>query len=162
MWREKSEIRRKPPRGPVGNVTLRYSGREAIGMGDCPVGENAPAAATSHGEFLGIDVAALYEFVHAGHEVAIIVPGIVILNDIAEVLAVAGRTARVDVEDDVSFGGHPLKFVIKDPAVGSVWPAVDVQNQRILFLGVKVGRFLNPPLNALAIETSVIKLLGRS
>ena len=85
-----------------------------------------------------------------------------ILNDVAEILAVAGRAARVDVEHDIAFGRHPLKFVIKDPAVGSMRPAVNVQNQGILFLRIEVGRLLNPSLNALAIEAGVINFFRRS
>src|ERR1700741_586835 len=118
-------------------------------MRDCPVGENATAAAASHSKLLRIDVAALQELVHANHQVAVIVARIVILNDFSEVLAVAGRTARVDIEDDVPPGRHPLKLMIEDPAIRSVRPTVDVENERVLFLGIKAGRLLNPALNAL-------------
>ena len=79
----------------------------------------------------------------------------------AEILAVAGRAARVEVEDNVSPCRHPLKFVIEDPAVSGVRPAMDVKDQRILFLRIKVGRLLNPSLNVLAIETLVVNLLRR-
>jgi hypothetical protein len=83
----------------------------------------------------------------------------VILNDVAKVLAIAGRTARVNVQDDVSLGGHPLKFMIKDPAVGGMRAAVNVQNERIRPVWVEVGRLLDPALNVLAIEAGVVDFL---
>ena len=159
---EEREIGRVPPRGPVGNVALRHRRRKAIGMRDGPVGEHTATAAAGHAEFLLVDVAALEKFVDADHQIAIVVARIVILNDVAELLAIAGRAARVDVEHDVAFGGHPLKFMIEDPAVGRVRAAVNVEDERILLLRIEVGRLLDPTLNALAIETGVIDFLRRS
>jgi hypothetical protein len=115
---------------------------------DSPICEDASAAAAGYPEFLLVDVATLNEFVDTDHQIAIVVARVVILNDIAELLAVAGRPARVDVEDDVTFGGHPLKFMIEDPSVGSVRTAMDVENERVLLLRIEVGRLLDPALNA--------------
>src|SRR5215467_732619 len=130
-------------------------------MRDGPVSEDAATTAAGHAEFLWVDVTTLQEFVDAGHQIAIIVARIVILNDIAELLAIASRAAWVDVKDDVAFSGHPLKFMIKDPAIGGMWAAVDVENEWVLLLRIEVGRLLNPPLNALAVETAVFDFLWR-
>src|SRR6516164_7272570 len=130
-------------------------------MRDGPVSEDAATTTAGHAEFLWVDVTTLQQFVDASHQVAIVVARIVILNDITELLAIAGRAAWVDVKDDVAFGGHPLKFMIKDPAIGGMWAAVDVENERVLLLRVEVGRLLNPPLNALAVETAEIDFLWR-
>src|SRR5579859_5754831 len=130
-------------------------------MCDGPICEDASAAAAGYTEFLLVDVATLDEFVDTDHQIAIVVARVVILNDIAEFLAVAGRPARVDIEDDVTFCGHPLKFMIKDPSVGSMRTTMDVENERVLLLRIEVGRLLDPALNALAIETRVIDFLRR-
>ncbi len=117
-------------------------------MRDGPICEDASTAAAGYAEFLLVDVATLQDFVDADHQIAIVVARIVVLNDVAKILTVAGRTARVEVEDDVTFGGHPLKFMIEHPAVGSVRAAVDVENEWVLLLRIEVGRFLDPALNA--------------
>jgi hypothetical protein len=74
-------------------VALRYRRREPIRMRNRPVGENAASATPVTASFFGVNAATLQEFAHADHQVAVIVARIVILNDVAEVLAVAGRPA---------------------------------------------------------------------
>src|SRR6516165_11419195 len=157
---EQREIDRVPPRRPVGNVTLRYCSRKAVRMRNGPVGEDSATAAPRHAEFLLVDVATLEEFVDSDHQVSVVVTGVVVLNDVSELLAITGRAARVDVENNIAFGGHPLKFMIEDPAVGSVWTAMNVEDKRVLLLRVEVGRLLNPPLNTLSVEARVIDFLG--
>ena len=51
--------------------------------------------------------------------------------------------------------------MIKDPAIGGMWAAVDVENEWVLLLRIEVGRLLNPPLNVLAVEAAVIDFLWR-
>src|ERR1700733_14018219 len=105
-------------------------------MRDGPVCQDA----ASHAEFLLVDITALEKFVDADHQIAIVVARVAILNDITELLAIAGRAAWVDVEDDIAFGGHPLKLMIEDPAIGRVRAPVDVENERIFLLLIEVGR----------------------
>ena len=111
--------------------------------------------------FFRVDIAALENFIDADHQVAIVVARIVILNDIAEFLTIAGRAPRVEVEHHVAFGSHPLKFMIEDPAVSGMRAAVNVEDERVLLLRIEVGRFLDPTLNGLAIEAVVIDFLRR-
>src|SRR5215467_9105623 len=158
---EQRKIGRIPPRSPIGNVALRYGRREPIRMGNGPIGQNAAATATRHGELMRIDVTALQQFVHADEQVAVVVAGIVILNDVAEVLAIAGRSSRVEVEDNVPLRRHPLKFMIKDPAVGRVGSPVNIKNEGVFLVRIEIRRLLNPSLNALAIEALVIDLFWR-
>ena len=49
-----------------------------------------------------------------------------ILNDVAELLAIGGTSARVGIEHDVTFRCHPLELVLEDPAVGGVGTAMDI------------------------------------
>src|SRR5580658_10834680 len=130
-------------------------------MRDGPVCQDAATAAARHAEFLLVDVAALDKFIDTDHQIAIVVARVVILNDIAELLTIAGRAARVGVEDDITFGSHPLKFIIEDPSVGRVRAAVDVENEWVLLLRIEVRRLLDPALNVLTIKAGVINLLRR-
>jgi hypothetical protein len=50
--------------------------------------------------------------------------------------------------------------MIEDPAVGGVRAAVNVEDQRIFLVRVKVGRLLDPPLNVFTIETLVVDFFG--
>ena len=110
--------------------------------------------------FFVVDVAALDQFIDAGHQIFIVIAGIVVLDDVAEILAVAGAAARIRIEHDIAFRRHPLKFVIEDITVGRVRPAVDVQNQRIFFCRIEIGRLLHPGLNLLAVKARVPDLFG--
>jgi hypothetical protein len=77
---DERKVRGVPPRGLVGDIALRHRRREAVGVGNDPVGENAAAAAAGHRKFFRVDIATLQEFVHVNHQVAVIVTRIVILN----------------------------------------------------------------------------------
>ena len=78
-----------------------------------------------------------------------------VLDDVAEILAVSRAAARVGIEDDVTFGRHPLKFMVEDVAVGGVRAAVNVQDERIFLAWIEVRRLLHPGLNLLAVEARV-------
>ena len=81
-----------------------------------------------------------------------------VLNDVAEFLAVGRAAARIRIKDDVSFRGHPLKLVIEDEAVRGVRPAVNVENERIFFRCVEDRRLLHPCLDFFAVEALIRNL----
>src|SRR5262249_52909936 len=149
------EISGVPPCCPARDVTLRDRSGEAVCVSDHPVGKQSATTAAGYAEFLRVDIAAFDHLVDTDHEVAKIVPGIVILNNIAEVLTVRGTATRIGVKDHVALCGHPLKFVIEDPSVGGVRTTVDVEDQRILLRRVEVRRLLNPRMDFLAVEARV-------
>src|SRR5205823_1867356 len=128
---------------------------------DGQIGEQAAAAPTSYAQFLSVDVTALDQFIHAGHQIFVVVAGIVILNDVAELLAIRRAATRIWIEHDVTLRGHPLKFMIEDVAVGCVRSAVNVENEWVLLLRIKVGRLLNPSLNFLTVKARVPNLFRR-
>ena len=78
-----------------------------------------------------------------------------ILNDVAKVLAIGRAAARIRIQHDVTLRGHPLKLMIEDKAIGRVRTAMDVQNERIFFVRIKVRRLLYPGVNLPAIETLI-------
>ena len=78
-----------------------------------------------------------------------------VLDDIAELLAVGGAAARIGIEHDVALGGHPLKFMVEGVTVGGMRAAVDIEDQRILLAGREMGRTLHPGLDAAAVEALV-------
>src|SRR4051794_8199016 len=122
------EISWVPPVGGVWDVTLRNRRREAIGVANGPIRQQAAAAATCHAEFCIVDVTATNHLIDTNHQVFVVVARIVVLDDVAEVLAIRGAAAWIWIEDHVTFGRHPLKFVIENKAVSGVRPTMNVQN----------------------------------
>ena len=152
---EKSEVRRVPPVGPARDVALSHRCGEAGCLSHHPIGQQSTAASAGHAHFLFIDIAAPDQFIHAGHQIFVIVARIMILNDVAKILAVGCAAPRIRIKHDVSFRGHPLKFVLENVAVGRMGSAVDVKDERILFPGTKIRRLLHPRLDRFAIEALV-------
>ena len=124
-------------------------------MANDPIGQETAAAAAGDAELFLIDAAAPNDFIHAGHQVLEIVARIFVLNDVPESLAVARAPARIRIEHDVTLRGHPLELVLEDVAVGGVRAAVDVEDERIFFRRVEIGRLLHPRLDAFPIEALV-------
>src|SRR5256885_16164993 len=120
-------------------------------LGDGPVGEHSATAPTGDPHARGVDVPALENFIHAQHQILVVVARIVELDDVAEVLPVRRAAARVRVENDVTLGRHPEEFVRKRRAVSSVWSAMNLEYQRKLFRRVERRRLENPTLNPLTV-----------
>ena len=68
-----------------------------------------------------------------------------VLDDVAEVLAVQRAAARVREQHDVALRRHPLELVRVDIAVGRVRTAVNLENQRVLLRASKSGGFRIQP-----------------
>src|SRR3954447_20109436 len=78
-----------------------------------------------------------------------------VLDHVPKLLAVAGATARIRIQHDVTLRRHPLELVVENKSVSGVGPAVDIQNERILFRFVEARRPLQPGLDRFSIETLV-------
>ena len=81
-----------------------------------------------------------------------------VLNDVAELLAIGRAAARIRIEHDITLRRHPLKFVIENVAVSRVRPAVNVQDERIFLAGSKSGGFCTHAWIVLAVKTLVPNL----
>ena len=90
-----------------------------------------------------------------------VVAGIAVLDDVAELGAVGTAPSGVGIEDDVALRGHPLELVRERVSVSRMRAAVDVEDQRILLRGVEAGRLLDPGGDLQAVEAGVADLLGR-
>ena len=69
---------------------MRCCRRKAVGVRNRPVRKHTAAATAGDSKSLCVDVAALENLVDSNHQVAVIVARVVILNDVAEILAIAG------------------------------------------------------------------------
>src|SRR6185295_13633590 len=98
-----------PPVGPICDVALRNRRREPRRLTDGPVGQQSAAAAPGDAELLLVDVTALDQIIYSCHQVLVIVAGIVVLDDVAEILAVARAAAWIRIKHDVALRSHPLK-----------------------------------------------------
>ena len=149
----KSAVNQKPYQSAMSRCD--DGGLEALRLGDRPVGQQPAAAAAGHAEPCRIDVASLDHLVHAGHQVFVVVAGIVVLDDVAEVLTVRRAAARVGEEHDVALRGHPHELVRVGVAVCRVRAAVNLEDHRILARRIEVRRFQNPALDLPAVEARV-------
>ena len=157
---KQGEVRCVPPMRPARDVALRYCRREASGMSDHPVRQQPAAAAASDAEFFVVDVTALDHFIDAGHQIFKIIARIMVLNHVAEILAVGCAPARIWKEHYVTLRRHPLEFVLEDVAVSRVRSAMNIKNERIFFRRTKIWRLLDPRLNCFSIETLVGNFFG--
>ena len=66
------------------------------------------------------------------------------VNQVRELLAIAGTSARIDVHDNVSLGSPDLLDGVEAIAIICKWPAMNFKNQRILLARVKIRRLHNP------------------
>ena len=149
---KEGKVSRVPPVFPARDVALGHAGGEPLCVRDHPIGEQAAAASARDAELFVIDVTALDHFIDAAHEVLIVITGIMILNDVSELLAVGDAAAGIRIKHDVALGRHPLKFVLENPAVSRMRTAVDVQDKRIFLVRVEAGRLLHPRLNLFSVE----------
>src|SRR5262249_57619503 len=99
-WGEGVETGRVPEARQIGYRGLRPRGLETIRVPDSPIRQYAAAAAACHAQTFFVNVATLQKLIHSGHQVFVIVTGVVELNDVPEILAVTRRAARVGVEHD--------------------------------------------------------------
>ena len=90
--------------------------------------------------------------VHGGHQVLVVVAGVVKLDDVAEVLAVGRAAARVHVRDDVAASRLREELVRERVAVGGMRAAVNLENQRVLLRRIESGRRDVPAVHRLAVE----------
>src|ERR1044071_5817472 len=125
-----------------------------------PIREHATATAAGNAKFLFVDVAALDQFIHTGHQVLVIIPGIVVLNYVPEILTVARAAARVGIEHHITLRRHPLKLMIENEAVSRMWTAMDVEDKWVFLFRIKIRWFLHPRLNAFAIKRLIPDLFG--
>src|SRR5262249_55450845 len=76
---EEREARGYPPVSPARDGALRYRRRKTRRLRDGPVRQQATAAAACHTHLLLIDVTALDELIDTGHQIFVIIAGIVVL-----------------------------------------------------------------------------------
>ena len=105
---------------------MRHRRGESCRVTDGPISQQTAAAPARDAEFLLVDVTTFEQFVDAGHQIFEVVAGIVILNDVAEILTVRRAAARIRIQNDVTLRRHPLKFMNENVAVGNVRAAVNV------------------------------------
>ena len=74
------------------------------------------------------------------------------VDQVAELLAVAGAAPRIRIDDDVPAGRHYLFLGVESPAVVRKRPAVDLQDQRILLRRLEAGGLDDPPLDLSLVE----------
>jgi len=114
---------------------------------DGPAGEDAAAATAGDEEIVGVDVALGDDGVNAAVEVEEIIAGIGVVDEICEILAIAGTSARIYVENHIASGSQHLFFEIETVPVVGKRTAVNFKDKRIFFGSIKIRRVDDPPLD---------------
>ena len=148
-------VRRQRLADPVHHRLLRDRGAETIRLPDDPRGQDPARAAAGDEQVLLVDITPRDYRVHARHQVVVVLAGIVVVEEVAELLAVAGAAARVGVEDDIPGGRHQLHLRREAVAVVGDRAAVDLEDQRIPPAGIEVRRLDDPALDRPAVERGI-------
>src|SRR6266513_6525828 len=121
---------------PVADTSAGDRGREAIRLGNDPVGHESAIGVTGNAESLRIDRIMSKYVIDAGHHVLVVfdAPAPAPRRP-QKVFAVASGAARIRVEYGIAIGGEQLQLEIEVVAVGAVRSAVDGKNERQSFTG---------------------------
>ena len=105
----------------VEHAVVRDDALEAVGVAEDPVGHVA-AVAGAEGALAGFvdEGVVLLGVVEAGHQVGEGLAAPVAVDAVDEGLAVAGRAARIDHDDDVAVGGEEFGVPAVGPGVAPV------------------------------------------
>ena len=136
------------PAVPVDHGLGHHRGAEAIRLADDPAAQHATTASAGDEHVLVVDVSSCNHRVYAGHEVVVVEARIGVVDQIAELLSVAGAAPRVGVQHHIPGGCVELNLGGEAIAVVGERPAVNFEEQRILVAGIEIGRLHNPTLNA--------------
>jgi len=154
--RDPGDVRSEDKAVPIDDRIERSRGPEAVGVFDGPASENASSAAAGDKEIVGVDVALGNDSVNAAVQVIEIVSGIGVVDQVGEFFAIAGAASRIRIKNDVAHGSPDLLFKVEAVAIVGKRAAVNLQNERIFFGGVKIGRVNDPTVNlALVFGSSV-------
>ncbi len=94
-----------------------------------------------------VHVALVDDGVDARHEVVVVVAGVGVVDEVAELLAVRRAPPRVGVEDHVAGGCVELDLRREVGAVGGEGPSVDLQDQGIALPLLEPRRLHDPALD---------------
>src|ERR671922_145101 len=151
---ETADVARAVLRDEAVHRPLRAGSRETVGMSDDPRGHVAAVRAAHHADALGIaEVEAAERLVEYGHDVLVVdraPPGAALdgpANRPPPVFAVAGRAARVRVEDDVACACVDLELVEELVSVLRERPAVDIEQDGVAPARFEAGGAHDPGLD---------------
>ena len=119
----------------------------AVGLADRPGRQDSAAASARDVELVRIHIPEVDHRIHPRVQVEEVVPGIRMVDQVAEFLAVRRAAARVGVQHDVAGRGHRLLLDVEAIAVVREGSAVDLEHQRVAPVGVEAGRLDDPALD---------------
>src|SRR6266852_1014461 len=147
VFGDEGDVRSEREAVPVDDWIEGSSGAETFGVLDGPAGEDAAAAAAGDKEIAGVDVAFGDYSIHAAVKVIKIIAGISVMDEIGEILAIAGAAAGIGVEHHVPSRGIHLHFEVETVTIVGERTAVNLKNKRIFFGGIEIWRVDDPTLN---------------
>ena len=148
---------------------LATTGRaEAIGLPDDPAAQDAPAAAPGDEEVLLVNEATLDQRIDTRHEIVVVVARVGVVDQIAELLPVAGAAPGVGEQDHIAGGGVQLDLRGEAVAVVGEGATVYLEQKGVLLRAVESRWIGDPSLHAAPVMRRVVpdlldtgKLLAR-
>lgn len=137
---------------PIDDRLRGNRGAKTVGLAHDPCREDAAAAAARDEEVGRVNEATRDDVIHRGHQVVVVLARVVVVDEIAELLAVARAAARIGIDDDVARRSVRLDLGGESVAVVREGPAVDLENERILPGRVELGRLDDPSLDPPFVE----------
>ena len=130
-------------------------------MTNQPVGHEAAVAAAGDAYALLVDVAATEQRIKAIHDIdgVLFAPGSA--HGQGKFIPIATATTRIGIEDDIALRDEHLHLVEEAIPVLRLWPAVDLDDEGILFGRIEVGWFQYPAIHVPAIGTFVGHIFRR-
>src|SRR4030095_5812339 len=141
---------------PVDDRIDRYSRAKPRRAPYHPARQYTTTAASGHKQIVGIYVAFCDDSVDSRVQIEKVISRISMMDEVAELLAVACASSRICIDHNIAAGRHHLLLGVESPTVIGKGSSVNLQYQRLLFRAIKVRRFYDPALDLSLIERGFI------
>ena len=135
---------------PIDDAPQRHRGLESVGVPDDPIDQETAVTSAGDAHAVGVDVGLVLNEVGPRHHIGIIGGARRVPNGLGVFLPVPGAAARVGEIDHVVVGSQVVELVHEHIAVLASRSAVYLEDRRVFFRWVEVGRLQNPALQVVA------------
>ena len=137
---------------PVDDRLDRGGRSEAVGLRHDPGRQDAAARTAGDEQAVLVGIVLRDKFIDDAHQVIIVITRIIEVDQLGEVLAIAGRAARVRPHGHIAFGGIALDLAAEEGRIHRIRPAMDFEDQREASVSLEVRRQGDPGLDLAAVS----------
>ena len=133
---------------------------ESGGLPDDEVRGDATVGPATHAQFFGVGDSLLDGVIDHCHIVLIVLITPICPNGFAEILPVAGRTARIRKQNGIAVGSEELRQMGEFGVIGPDWPTVRTKDGRVPLPSDEVERPVEVPRNFRPVFTFEVHVFG--